>query len=229
MFIGHFAVAYASKRVAPRASLGWLFAACQWPDLLWPILCLAGVERFRIEPGNTAFTPLAFDYYPWSHSLVMDVVWGAVLGALYFALRRDWNGTFVVGALVVSHWVLDWVTHRADMPLAPGVETRVGLGLWNSVAATIAIETVMYVLGVWVYLRTTSARDKVGRIGAWVLVMFLLAINVGNIMGPPPPSVSAVSWSALAMWILIVAAAWTDKHRVLRVGETATPHPNSAN
>jgi hypothetical protein len=94
VFIGHFSLALASKRVAPRPSLGWLFAACQFPDLLWPVLVLAGVERVRIVPGDTAFTPLAFDYYPWSHSLLMDVGWEAALG----------------------------------------VETRLRLGLWNSVA-----------------------------------------------------------------------------------------------
>jgi hypothetical protein len=222
MFIGHFAVAYASKRIAPRASLGWLFAACQWPDLLWPILSLAGVERFRIEPGNTAFTPLAFDYYPWSHSLVMDLAWGAALGALYFALRRDWNGAFVIGALVVSHWVLDWITHRPDMPLAPGLETRLGLGLWNSVAATIAIETAMYVAGVWIYMRTTRERDKIGLIGAWWLGGFLLASYIGNILVPAPQGPRAVARGALSMWIIIPVAAWIDRHREIAAGPGTT-------
>jgi membrane-bound metal-dependent hydrolase YbcI (DUF457 family) len=150
MFLGHFSVAFASKRVAPRPSLGWLFAACQIPDLLWPILLLAGMERVRVDPGNTAFTPLAFDYYPWSHSLLMDVVWGAALGALYFVLRRDTRGAIVIAALVVSHWVLDWITHRPDLPLLPDNATLVGLGLWNSVAATILIETAMYVAALWI-------------------------------------------------------------------------------
>lgn len=229
MFLGHFSLAFASKRVAPRPSLGWLIAACQWPDLLWPILSLAGVEHFRVDPGNTAFTPLAFDSYPWSHGLLMDVVWGAALGAVYFALRRDKNGAVVIGALVVSHWVLDWVTHRPDMPLAPGVETRLGLGLWNSVVGTIVIETAMYAAAVWIYMRTTSTNDKVGRVGLWVLVVFLLAIYVGNILSPPPPSPTAVAWSALALWILIPVAAWIDRHRPIRAGPTTTPHTNSTN
>ena len=92
MFIGHFAVALAAKRAAPRASLGWLVVACQLPDLIWPVLLLAGIERARIEPGNTAFTPLAFDHYPWSHSLLLVVIWGAALAALYRlrgGLRRE--------------------------------------------------------------------------------------------------------------------------------------------
>lgn len=218
MFIGHFSVALASKRVAPRPSLGWLIAACQFPDLLWPVLVLAGVERVRIAPGDTAFTPLAFDYYPWSHSLLMDVAWGAALGAVYFALRRDKNGAVVIGALVVSHWVLDWVTHRPDMPLAPGVETLLGLGLWNSVVATIVIETAMYVAAVWIYARATQGRDRIGRIGFWAFTILLAAIHVANIFSPPPPSANAVAGAGLALWFLIPFAAWIDGHRVIRAG-----------
>src|SRR5437773_2899821 len=107
MFIGHFAVAYAAKRVAPRVSLGWLFVACQLADLLWPVLLLQGVEVVKIAPGDTAFTPLRFEYYPWSHSLFMDMVWGAALGGLYFSIRRRRGDALVLAALVVSHWVLD--------------------------------------------------------------------------------------------------------------------------
>ena len=188
-------------------------AACQFADLLWPILVLAGIERFRIDPGNTAFTPLAFDYYPWSHSLLMDVVWGVLLGALYFAFRRDRGGAIVIALLVVSHWVLEWITHRPDMPLAPGVATRVGLGLWNSVAATLVIETAMYLGGFWIYMRSTRAIDKTGVIGAWWLGGFLLASYIGNNITPPPTSTRAVAWGALAMWILVPAAAWIDNHR----------------
>src|SRR5688572_10353599 len=145
MFIGHFAAAFGAKRVTTLPSLGWLFAACQFADLLWPILVLAGVERLSIDPGNTAFTPLSFDHYPWSHSLLMVAVWGAFLGGLYLALRKDVRGAVVIEALVMSHWLLDFVTHRPDLPLMPGGATRVGLGLWNNVPATLAIETPFYV------------------------------------------------------------------------------------
>ena len=213
MFIGHFAVAYASKRVAPRPSLGWTFAAAQFADLLWPILVLAGVEHFRVQPGDTAFTPLSFDYYPWSHSLVMDCVWGVLLGGLYFVFRRDRSGAIAIGLLVVSHWVLDWITHRPDMPFAPGLETRVGLGLWNSVAGTIVVEVGMFLAADWMYLRATRANDKIGSIGAWMLGGFLLAVYIGNIIAPLPNDPRAVAWGALPMWILIPVAAWIDRHR----------------
>ena len=216
MFIGHFAAGFASKRIAPRPSLSWLFVACQWPDLLWPILCLVGMEHFRIAPGDTAFTPLAFDYYPWSHSLLMDVLWGVALGLLYLARRGDKRGAMMIGALVLSHWVLDWVTHRPDMPILPNNDHLVGLGLWNSVVGTIVVETLMYFAALWVYEKTTAAIDRIGRIGFWVLSGFLLGAYIANILAPAPTSTSAVAWGALAMWILIPAAWWVDRHRAPR-------------
>jgi LexA-binding, inner membrane-associated putative hydrolase len=228
MFIGHFAVAFAGKTVARKPNLGWLFAACQWPDLLWPILCLVGMEHFRIEPGNTAFTPLAFDYYPWSHSLLMDLVWGAVLGLIYLARRGDKRGALVIGALVVSHWVLDCITHRPDMPLTPSNDHRFGLGLWNHVVLTIALESALFLAAVWIYDRVTTPKDRIGRIGFWVLAVGLAGIYVANIMSPPPPSPTAVAWTALGMWILIPIAGWIDRHRAMRA-ETATPHTNQTN
>lgn len=213
MFLGHFAVAFAAKRAAPRASLGWLVAACQLPDLVWPLLLLAGVERARIDPGNTAFTPLAFDHYPWSHSLLLVAVWGVALAALFRlrgGLQRD---SVIVGAVVVSHWVLDWITHRPDLPLVPGGGPLLGLGLWNSVPATLVVEGVLFAVGVWVYSRTTTARDRVGRWG-WVgLVAFLVAVYATNLTSPPPGSVNAVAVAGLAMWLLVLWAGWVDRHR----------------
>jgi membrane-bound metal-dependent hydrolase YbcI (DUF457 family) len=213
VFIGHFGAAFAAKRAAPRVSLGWLFAACQLPDLVWPFLVLTGIERVRIAPGDTAFTPLAFEYYPWSHSLLAVLVWAAVLGALYALWRRDRRGALVLGVLVVSHWVLDWLTHRPDLPLVPGGAGRVGFGLWRSIPATLAVETALYLLGVWLYARGTAARDRTGQVAFWALAVFLLAIHAANAFGPPPPNVQTVAFSALAIWLLVMWAAWADRHR----------------
>lgn len=216
MFIGHFAVALAAKRATPWTSLGWLFAACQLSDLIWPVLLLAGVEQAHIAPGNTAATPLAFDHYPWSHSLVMTVVWGIVLGGIYVAYRGDRRAALVLAAVVVSHWVLDWISHRPDLPLSPWNSMRVGLGLWNSVIATVVVEAALFVIGVWIYSRVTVPRDRTGRV-AWVgLVLFLVLIYVANIFGPPPKNMTAVAVSALAIWLLVWWAAWADGHRAAK-------------
>src|SRR5690349_9013743 len=151
MFIGHIAVGFASKRVAPRASLGVLMAAPMALDLLWPFFLLAGWEQVRIDPGNTKFTPLDFVSYPFSHSLAMSAVWGAMFGLIYWIATRYAAGAVVIGFGVVSHWVLDLITHRPDLPLYPGGAARLGLGLWNSVPATLAVESVMFAAGVWTY------------------------------------------------------------------------------
>jgi hypothetical protein len=212
MFIGHFALGFAAKRAAPRLSVAVLFAAAQLADLIWPILLALGLEQVRIEPGITAFTPLDFVSYPYSHSLLALAIWGVVYGAICAAVVRDRRVMIVIAALVVSHWVLDWVTHRPDMPLYPG-SRRFGLGLWNSVPATVAVETAMFVAGVWIYARATRARDAVGRRAFAAFVGFLLAAYFGS-LGPPPPGIAALVVTAIAgAAVIIVWAWWFDRHR----------------
>ena len=213
MFVGHFALAYAAKRVSPRASLGTLFAAAQLPDLVWPWLTLAGVERATIAPGDTAFTPLRFDSYPVSHSLVAVALWGAAFGALHFWRKRRAGDAVVLALLAVSHWLLDFVTHRPDMPLWPG-GPRLGLGLWNSVPGTIAVELLLFAAGLWLAASATRARDALGRWGFAGLAALLLLIYAANVTSPPPPSMTAVGWVGALGGILFVAlAAWVDRHR----------------
>src|SRR5438876_5930947 len=140
MFIGHFALAFAAKRAQPRLSLGTCMAAAQFSDILWPFLLLAGVEHVAIEPGNTAFTPLRFDCYPFSHSLATVIGWGLLFGAIHWAGKRRPRAAVLLAALVVSHWILDFATHRPDMPLRPGGTEKFGRGLWNSVGGTLVVE-----------------------------------------------------------------------------------------
>jgi len=214
MFIGHFAVAFGAKTVAPRVSLGILFLACQLADLIWPNLVLAGIEKFTIEPGNTALTPLNFLHYPWSHSLLAMLVWGALFALIYAALNRaGLRAAVVIGLVALSHWVLDVVSHRPDMPVMPADSSRVGLGLWNHPVAAITVEVLMFGLGVWLYLRRTRALNRRGSIGLWALILFLLAVYSANVLGPPPPSVTAVAWSAQAMWLLVAWGFWVDRNR----------------
>jgi FtsH-binding integral membrane protein len=215
MFLGHFAVALAAKRIAPRASLGTLVAAAQLIDLAWPALVLAGLEVVRIDPGNTAYTPLDFVSYPFSHGAASVLLWAALLGGGYFALRRYQAGAWTVAGLVASHWVLDWLTHRPDLPLWPG-GPKAGLGLWNSVPATVVVETALFAAGSFLYGRTTRWRDGVGRFGLYGFLALLLAISVANLAGPPPPSVEAIGFAGLGLWLFVALAAWIDRHRVVR-------------
>jgi len=215
MFIGHFGLGFGAKKAAPTVSLGTLFVACQFADLLWPTLVLLGYERVEILPGATRMTPLNFVSYPYSHSLLALCVWGVAFGALYHAIRRSRiSAAVTVALLVVSHWVLDYVTHRPDMPLTLNGPDRLGLGLWNSMPGTLAVELTIFAIGLALYLRETTSRDWIGSIGLWGLVGFLLAVYAANTVSPPPPSAAAVAWSAEAMWLLIVWGYWIDQHRI---------------
>lgn len=211
MFIGHFGAGFAAKKFAPQVSLGTAFLAAQWLDLLWPTFLMLGWETVRIVPGATPVTPLVFESYPISHSLAAVAGWALVLGAIHAAWRKDVKGAVVVGVLVVSHWVLDAIVHAPDLPLVPGGGARVGLGLWESKAATMALEVPIFALGVWLYARAMWAvLDKVGRWALVGLVAFLAIIYVGNLFGDPPPNVAALAWVGQAQWLLVAWGYWVD-------------------
>jgi len=214
VFVGHYALAFGAKRYAPSVSLGTLFLACQFADLLWPTLLVLGLERVEIDPGNTAVTPLNFVSYPYSHSLVMLAMWSALF-ALAYRVVKGWqaNAMAVVATLVFSHFVLDFVTHRPDLPLTLTGSQRVGLGLWNWPMATLAIEATLFLVGTAVYATVTRARDRIGSLGLWTLIAFLTAIYVAAIFGPPPPSSSAVAMAGHLSWLFVAWAYWVDRHR----------------
>ncbi len=213
MFIGHYAVALAAKRAAPRTSLGTLFAAASLADLLWPAFLLAGWEQARVTGGANPFLTLTFDAYPISHSLVTLIGWGIGFAVLY-GLRTGYaRGASVVALLVVSHWVLDFVTHVPDMPLAPG-GPKVGLGLWHSVAGTVIVEGLMFGAGAWIYLTTTRARDAAGRYAWWALLAVLVLSYVGSLFSGPPPTLQALAIGGIAFgWLFVGWGGWADKHR----------------
>ena len=162
MFLGHFAAGLAAKKLTPYTSLGTLLLSAQLLDLIWPTLLLLGAERVRLAPGITAVTPLDFVSYPWSHSLAMAIVWALLLSGAYVLIRRYPRGAIVALGLVVSHWVLDFVTHRPDLPLVPLGGPVVGLGLWNSLPATVVVEGLMFALGLYLYKINTEPVDKIG-------------------------------------------------------------------
>ncbi len=213
MFIGHIAVGLAAKKVAPKASLGTLLMSVQFLDLLWPILLLLDVEHFRVDPGNTAFTPLDFYDYPFSHSLLTVLGWSLLFGLVYYGVRKNRTTAIILGMGVLSHWVLDVISHRADLPLIPGVDMFVGLGLWNSVTATILVELALYIAGVFVYLSCTKPKDKLGTVAFSMLAGFFFIVWVANFLSPPPPGEKAVAITGLLFWLIVPLANWIDGHR----------------
>jgi hypothetical protein len=216
MFLGHFGLAFATKKVAPQVSLGTTILAAEFLDALWPVLLLAGIEEVRIVPGITAVTPLDFVSYPWSHSLLMAIVWGVLFAAIYALIRRNTTNAVWLGLLVVSHWFLDWIVHRPDLPLYPGEAERHGLGLWNSVPASLAIELVLFAAGIALYLRATRALDRIGTWALWGLIAVIFVSYLGATLGPPPPSVEALAFSGLAGYLMMAWGWWIDRHRAPR-------------
>lgn len=193
MFLGHFAAGLLASRAEPRLPLGTAFLAAQLPDVLWPFLLLAGVERVEIVPGDTPVTPLRFAHYPWSHSLLMVLLWGIGAGLLYRLLGATKRASFLLFALAASHWVLDFVSHRPDVPLLPN-GPFLGLGLWYSVAATVLVEGILFLGAVALYAKTRSAGKRF-----WALMALLVVIYVANLLGPPPPNVIAIAVSLIAL------------------------------
>ena len=212
MFLGHFAVALAAKKAAPKTSLGTLVLAAQFADLLWPVLLLLGIEQVRIVPGLLPVGPLDFTSYPISHSLVAQLGWGALLGIINFLVRRNLSGALLVGCLVPTHWLLDFIAHRPDMPIYPG-GAKYGLGMWNSLPLTIVVEYVLFTAGIAIYLSVTHAKDRTGNLALWSLLGLLAVVYPASVFGPPPPSVQALAWSAFAIWLTVPWAAWADRHR----------------
>jgi len=213
MFIGHFALGFAGKKINKVPSLGTMFIAVQWLDLLWPVLLLIGVEKVNIEPGYTVMTPLNFVSYPWSHSLFMALVWGILFAIIYYFRTKNKKASLLLMFLVFSHWILDWITHRPDLQLTPFSEIRVGLGLWNYKWATLIIEFLLFSGAVYLYFRTTRAKNKTGSLALWGLVLFLILIYFMNVFGTPPENTTRIAWVGNVQWLLVAWGYWIDNNR----------------
>jgi hypothetical protein len=215
MFIGHFAIGLAAKSAKPSLSLGSYFLAAQFVDLLWPTLLLFNIEEVIISPGITAMTPLDFVHYPYTHSLLMAVVWAAAGFALVYLLKKDFYAATLIAICVASHWVLDLFTHRPDLPLTLTETTKVGLGLWNFKIATFLIESALFAGCVFLYAKKSNATDGIGKYAFWSLIAFLFLISISNMIGPPPPNVAAIAWAGHLQWLFVFWAYWVDRHRTM--------------
>jgi len=179
------------------------------------MLLLLGFEHVRVVPGITRVQPFDFYDYPFSHSLTMVVRWSLAAGLLYYVVRRYGRGAWVVGTLVLSHWVLDLLVHRPDLPLWPG-GPKYGLGLWNSWPASISLEVLFFGAGVWLYVSATGARDRIGTYALWSLMVLLFLGWLAATFGPPPPNVHQLAIGTMGMWLVVPWAWWADAHREFR-------------
>ena len=217
MFLGHYGVAFALKRAEPKISLGTLFVATQLADLLWGVFLLLGWEHVRILPDDNPLLTLQFYDYPISHSLVGALAWGLAAAALYYSwptrdTTRHWQAAALVGAAVASHWVLDFVVHLPDLPLAGNDSPKLGLGLWRWFGVSVALEFVVLGAGVALYVARRSRRHPVRPARLGLLLLLLSATYVASLLSPPPPSVAVIGVSDIVFMLGMGAlAAWADR------------------
>ena len=202
MLVGHFAISLLGKRIEPKLSVGTLMFAAMLPDVLWCLFMIVGLEQIRVNSGST-FKLEAVEI-AYSHSLVTGVVWGGLLALLYLGRFSNRRGAWLLLGAVLSHWFLDVLSHSHDMPLAPGIPTRLGLGLWNSIPATLTIEDGFWVVSIWIYLSVTRARSRASLALLWLPVAFLTLAWYGNIAGPPPADPSAIRFTSLVFFLLTI-------------------------
>lgn len=216
MFVGHYAVGLAAKRLAPKTSLGILIAAPILLDLVWPILVLGGWEHVSIVESPNPFFRLQFDSYPISHGLVAVIGWATFFASIYFGVMRYLAGAITVWIGVVSHWLLDYLVHRPDLPLYAGSSRLLGLGLWNRRWITVAVELALLAAGVAVYLIQTRAKDNIGSFGFGAFLAVIVALYGAVVFGPAPPTVNKLALGALASLLFVPFAWWFDSHREVR-------------
>jgi len=216
MFIAHLGVGLAAKKVCPRVPLGVLLFASQALDVLCGLLMVASIEKMRVAAGITKMTPLDFISYPWSHGLFMSLVWSCVAALVAWRLQRDRLAAGVIGALVFSHWVLDWISHIPDLPLLFDGSPKVGLGLWNNPAGTMIAEFGLFGAGAVVYFTSTRARDRVAHWALGSLLVFFPVLFLLNHFGPPPPPNVPQQLMALPILVFVLLypwGNWIEKHR----------------
>ncbi|NKI30491.1 hypothetical protein [Croceivirga thetidis] len=218
MFVGHYAAAFALKGREKEASLGWLFIATQFVDILFFPFVVWGLETMEFVPGYTETNDFKMEF-PFTHSLIGSILWAIAFGGIFFLLfgRKKTSGksiAFVLGLGVLSHWVADLFVHTPDLPLLHG-EPKFGFGLWHNKAATFALEALVLLLGLWYYLKRTVAKNKFGKFVSIGFVLFLLLVNYLNYyVLPANHDIIGLTISALVSYFLFAGLAfWVDTKR----------------
>ena len=215
MFVGHYGPSFAIKSFRPAIPLWLLFIAVQLVDVAWAVLVLLGIEKVRIVPGITASNPLDLYYMPYTHSLVAAILWSVAAGVLVRPLRgvATRSAAVWIGAAVFSHWVLDFLVHRPDLPLYDDT-MKVGLGLWNYPAVALSLEAILLFGGMILYLKGTKPINAIGRVGPPVFGVVMLAIQGYVFFGPPPTSPAAAAVTALlSYFVFAILAEWLARQR----------------
>lgn len=221
MFVGHYGPSFVVKALNGSIPLWALFLAVQLVDVFWAIFVLLGIEKVRIAPGITATNPLDLYYMPYTHSLIAAILWSVATALVCRLLPRlnNWPAAGLVGAAVFSHWALDFVVHRPDLPLYDDT-FKVGLGLWNYPVIAFALEAAILFSGLYLYLRATRPSGGGGRYGMVIFGLVMLVVQSLVFFGPPPSSDKTAAITALACYFIFAGIAyWLESKRVVADGE----------
>lgn len=216
MFVGHYAASLALKKVEPKASLGMLFLAVQFVDILFFPFVLMGIERLNIIENFTASTHFELEFMPYTHSLAMTFVWAALAYGLFRLIApQNKRIALVMGLAVISHWVLDLLVHTPDLPLWSDDSTKLGFGLWNNALATFSLEAILLLGATWLYVGATSATTAAGKYAIWVFAAVMLLMNAINIFGPlTDDNIVSFTMLPLALYFILAGVAfWLDRKR----------------
>ncbi|HUS09139.1 MAG TPA: hypothetical protein VMZ30_01645 [Pyrinomonadaceae bacterium] len=217
MLVGHLAVALTAKKIEPNISLGTWTLAAFLGDLVAFLLLIAGVEHFDPVPGAELNRTIGRDIV-YSHSLLMDIVWGAVFAGVYFLRRRNPRGAWMLFAVVISHWILDVISHRPDMALAPGVRQVYGFGLWSYLPATLIVEGGFWLVALVLYARSTRPAKFAGRYVFWIGVALITLVWYGNIhAGMDPKPVKAAVGGLILFCLMVAWAYWINRLRLTKI------------
>ncbi|MGE5110213.1 MAG: hypothetical protein ACM3JB_05095 [Acidobacteriaceae bacterium] len=215
VLVGHVAAGMIAKRIEPKVSLGTFVLAAMLADLLWCIFMLAGVEHVHYGVGMGTANYVTDSNTPFSHGLLTNMLWAGLFAVAFFVKRHYWRGTLLILAVVLSHWILDFISNR-EMPLVPGMSKVFGLDLWASTPLTLVVEGGLWLVGIIVYLRQTPASSRIGVYGFWFVAALITLVWYNNIAGPPPPNPNSAPIFALILFSLIVAwAYWMNRARSL--------------
>jgi hypothetical protein len=219
MNIGHYGVSLALKKADKNINLGLLFFGVQFVDILWAVLVLLGIERAVIAPGITAANPIDYVYYPFSHSLIASILWAGVMYVVFRLLPAKSGSqkakvALVMAVAVLSHFFLDLLIHRPDLPLALGDSPKFGLGLWNFVLISYVVEGLIFFAGLWLYMKATKGESFAGKYGMLIFGAFLFLTNLMNLFGAPPPNAQTLAIFSLSTYLLTIGIAfWLDRKR----------------
>jgi len=213
MFVGHYGPSFLAKRLAPGIPLWILFLAVQLLDVFWAIFIFLGVERVRIVPGFTETNALDLYYMPYTHSLPGALAWASAAGILYRLITGSGREAALVGAAVFSHWPLDLLVHRPDLPLYDNV-AKVGLGLWDYPYVTLGLEAALLLGAMGLFLQKSRPVTSSGRYSMPIFCLAILLMQAGMLFSPPPPSDRVMATTSLIAYVLVAAAiAWVEGGR----------------